>query len=407
VNYNVNQITSFINQYQKNNYFIIQINKDEALNQIVLKRITKSIDILSKSKEIELDYCFSPVNELLIFNLVVLTNFSYDEVEKFNSQLYVTENGIYIINKSGFKEISDAIIAKFKFDHLNYNEFTEKLLINLYAEDIMQPNKKKTTMGFSVSSKAKHFTENLKIGQHRTSLSGTKSKQHTNNFPLLSTPSESKVSHNRPRKYSIEDLIYWILNISICKLEDFTLEIEKEAQSLKGIYLDITDQEKGDFQQRIDIAEKSIQIIQNEVICKKNFFEYMITHFKLYNKLAQHKYFKKSFNFLLELMVARAKQIELKLDQINVIITMIKDNYGIVVQDSIETRTNNLNKIVFCITFLTVFYIPINVISGIFGMNVLNPFRNYTNLYPFWFLIFLKIFFFLLHFAVFAWWGWI
>jgi len=88
--YDNKEISDLLMSYQKDNFFIIQIDNDNFLYEDILKIKFKSeFENIYKMFDLKLDYCFSPIDELLCFNLSVLTNIDGDEVEKFLIQIFL------------------------------------------------------------------------------------------------------------------------------------------------------------------------------------------------------------------------------------------------------------------------------------------------------------------------------
>ena len=55
------------------------------------------------------------------------------------------------------------------------------------------------------------------------------------------------------------------------KLEEFANSLVKESESLKGIYLELSEKERKDFFRRIHNMEIALQVIYQETIIKKKF----------------------------------------------------------------------------------------------------------------------------------------
>ena len=174
------------------------------------------------------------------------------------------------------------------------------------------------------------------------------------------------------------------------KLEEFTESLVKETDSLKGIYLELSEKERKDFFIRIHSLEVSMHIIFQETKIKKKFFKFAKNQFKIFNKLSNDFYFKNNFNFFLELMVSKITQIELTFETLENFLKMIKENYHIIIEDNTEKANVKLNHVIKVLTVLTTIYAPMNIIPGLFGMNVKVPFvgSEVDNLQPFFFICF-------------------
>jgi len=184
----------------------------------------------------------------------------------------------------------------------------------------------------------------------------------------------SQKSNNHKRiNFSTDELIYYLFVFSLEKLEEFTESLIKETDSLKGIYLELSEKERKDFFRRIHSMEVSMHIIFQETKVKKKFFKYAKNQFRTFNKLSNDFYFKNNFNFFLELMISKISQIELTFETLENFLKMIKENYLIIIEDNTEKENVKLNYVMKVLTVLTTIYAPMNIIPGLFGMNVKVP----------------------------------
>ena len=202
--------------------------------------------------------------------------------------------------------------------------------------------------------------------------------------------------------FSTDELIYYLFICSLEKLEEFTESLVKEADSLKGIYLELSVKERKDFFRRIHSMEVSMHIIHQETKIKKKFFKYAKNQFRTYNKLSNDFYFKNNFNFFLELMISKITQIEITFDTLENFLKMIKDNYLIIIEDNTEKENVKLNYVMKVLTILTTIYAPMNIIPGLFGMNVKVPWEgsDHNSTDPFVYICFLLAFFIIIQLYV-------
>jgi Mg2+ and Co2+ transporter CorA len=468
--YNKNEIMELLNSYQKEDFFIIQIDNDNLLYEELLKMKFKSeFENIDKLFDLKLDYCFSPIDELLCFNLSVLTNIEIDEVEKYLIQIFFSENGVYIINKDCCENILSIFMKKFNFREVSKEEFfenTPKEGNNFVINNMSIAEKKKKSFcsfkkkrsNSNRSNKSLKKMSSLKNSsedkendykelvqetdsiiesfnkskvtnvEKRTSWSPSKQNRQEeeynngsprvpnfnsektfsnyftfSNFPpgdlakikeenldsnfgelsnaqLLEEKSSTKIFNSN---FSTDDLIYYLLSFSLVKLEEFASSLVKEAESLKGIYLELSEKERKDFFRRIHNMEIALQVIYQETIIKKKFLKYSKAQFKVYNKLSHNFYFKNTFNFFIELIISKVTQLEIVFEKLENTIRMIKENYSIIIEDNTEKQNIKLNSVMKVLAIITTIYAPLNVIPNLFGMNVQVPWQNTESLWPF------------------------
>lgn len=217
-------------------------------------------------------------------------------------------------------------------------------------------------------------------------------------LPLSATSSNFLTLRNK--KFTVDGLLYYLINITMDKLKTYSQDIFQDAKTLKEIYLEISENERKDFYRRLECTEIYIILIRNETFSKRNFIEFVKNHY-FSTGGENSRYFGNSSIFLLELLVAKSKQIELNFNQIKFYTNMVKENYNIILEDNSKKNKDRLNQIIKIISLMSVFFMPFNIISGFFGMNIKIPFVEWENLVPFFILLALKIGIFFIHLYIF------
>ncbi len=391
--YETKEIMSLLNSYQKENFFIIQIDNDYNLYEELLKLQFKSdFENIYKLFDLKLDYCFSPIDGLLCFNLSVLTSIDCDEIEKFLIQIFLTENGLYIINKDDCDNILNIFKKKFNFNEQSKEVFFQKAFqlggkancnINTQFQNLLPI--RDTQLRLS----NKKINNEIYEEQFTNFLNST-AKESPEDYYFLQQTKEVKDFSNiicqdkmSTDNFSTDDLIYYLLVMSLDKLEEFAESLVKEAESLKGIYLELSEKERKDFFRRIHNMEISLQLIYGETVIKKKFLKYSKAQFKVYNKLSQNFYFKKTFNFFIELMISKVTHLEITFEKLENTIRMIKENYSIIIEDNTEKQNIKLNSVMKVLAIISTLYVPLNLLPNIFGMNVKLPMQDVDNYWPF------------------------
>jgi Mg2+ and Co2+ transporter CorA len=370
-NYTTAEILFIINDKLADNFLIVQIDNDKELYEEVIKlRFKADFDNIYKMFDLKLDYCFSPIHDLLCFNLSVLTNIFNDEVEKYLLQIFFYNKGLYIINKDSCKEILKIFIDKFNFIEVNQNEFFLRTEIKKNNKINNIDYKSLVMLGVEMNGITLD-DRNLRKNKKRRGVVINNEKRELNEIYI------------EEKNFSTDDLIYWLFTFSIEKLEGFTLSLEKEVDDLKSVYLDLSQNERKDFLQKIHKLEVSMQLARQETTIKKKFLKHSKSQFKVYNKLSNNFYFKNSFNFFIELMISKVSQIEIRFEKLENIIKMIKQNFSIILEYKTEKQNNKTNTIMKVLTILTTIYSPINIVSGLWGMNIQVPFKDTDSYWPF------------------------
>ena len=162
--------------------------------------------------------------------------------------------------------------------------------------------------------------------------------------------------------------------------------------------MEISENERNDFHRRIENTEIFILLMMNETYSKKNLIEYIKNNYCNDNF---EEYNEKFSVFLFELLIAKTKQIEIKFNQVKFSTDMLKENYNIILDDNSKKNKDKLNQIIKIISFISVFFMPFNILSTMFGMNIRIPFSDWDNMIPFFLILFMIILFIFVHIFVF------
>ena len=370
-NYKNKDIFLIINSFPNEKSIFIQINNDEILQNLIIQSITKKFLDKGKSKLKELsklclDYCLNIDKNLVCLNLGILSEFIFHDIEKYLIQLYIFDNGVFLFNKTGNPEVFNTIKNEYNFKLST--KFTDENLEMLYH-------------------KGKYSYRNL----IKNSLVEGMIK------PTLSM-THKEISKRKIGEYSIEGLIYHLINITLEKLKTFVLELAEDSKSLNIIYMEISENERNDFHRRIENTEIFILLMMNETYSKKNLIEYIKNNYCNDNF---EEYNEKFSVFLFELLIAKTKQIEIKFNQVKFSTNMLKENYNIILDDNSKKNKDKLNQIIKIISFISVFFMPFNILSTMFGMNIRIPFSDWDNMIPFFLILFMIILFIFVHIFVF------
>ncbi len=117
-----------IQELEQKIFLIYQIDSDDDLYQKIIKNhFNSNFDDIHEIFESKLDFCFSPVGDLLCFNLSVVTDFYFDKLEKYIVQMLLFQNSIFIINRFSVELIQEIFTTKFNFKYLEESKFYESI----------------------------------------------------------------------------------------------------------------------------------------------------------------------------------------------------------------------------------------------------------------------------------------
>ena len=367
--YDQDEILALLSLFQKSNYLIIHINNDDNLYKLMLenKFTTSILSDLSKITDITIDYCFSPIDELLFFNFSLLETCDLSDYNKFTTQMYFVNNGLYIVNKKGFNHIFEIMMTKFHFDIVE-EEFFFKSIDQEKKKEYKKKYLKKPNSAKNLTAKALLDEENFIV--------------------------EEKLVFNKEKCFYTDKLIYWLLVLSLEKLEDFSTQVTLELSNLYELYMKLPLKERKAFYRRLHLAEVAIQIIHGETKMKKKFIKFILDHGGLYNKLTDNYFVQNNLDLLLDLIMSKITQLEFLFERYDCTIKKIKENFHIIIEDNAHQGVITFNNTMKLLTIISTLYAPLNIITGVLSMNVEVPFQiNYyhKNFNVFFVVIFLVI----------------
>jgi hypothetical protein len=175
--YKKDEILQKIINLEENIFLIYQIDSDDYLyEKIVKSHFNSNLDDIHKIFESKLDFCFTPVSDLLCFNISVVSDFYFDKVEKQIIQMLLFPNSIFIINKHGYELLQDIFLTKFNFKYLNNNNFYEE--VNRVIAD-SQDDKKQASESFVNSLTLKEILSKKEPRKDTINDKNDKEDKHT------------------------------------------------------------------------------------------------------------------------------------------------------------------------------------------------------------------------------------
>lgn len=178
VSYTSVEIIYLLKDFQKDNFFILQIDNDPSLYEQISKENFNADfeNYVGQMNTLTVDYCFSPVDDYLYFNLSVISSIKADVLDKKLIQIIVHKAGIYINNKDGCADILQIFMKKFSFKELKKKDFfkvAEKLkgkeeskvndfnIKNVHYKNFNEMNKKKKNKNKNKKKNKKKAKRNL------------------------------------------------------------------------------------------------------------------------------------------------------------------------------------------------------------------------------------------------------
>ena len=367
-------------------YRIILINNDnELFNKVLHNGFKTEFTKAFKIMNIQTDYVFSPINKLLFFNVGIIQEITGKQINKENLKTVIFNRGLILFSTNLNEILLSIFKEKFSFSYVedpddffikfaNNQDFCGNMIdtINFCRRISLE---KYETNQFNRSTKKTNTVKNIEFINNNRSNSLSKIR---NNFRLFKTTKIEEYpidSNNGGRNFSTDQLVYWILLLSMEKIEYAIKIVKEESNALKRMYMTISVNERKDFFRRLHTLETSVQMLNLETYGKHKMLKNCRVQFASYNKVTSNFYFKKNFSFFLEIIFARNSQAMVHIKKIKNMCKMIKENFQLIIENSHEKENNKRNHIMKVLAILTTIAAPFGMFNATLGMNVIVPYQ--------------------------------
>lgn len=245
-NYTTKEILNLLQEFQKDNFVILQIDNDPKLQEELAKiNFKNEFEVyISQLNTLTVDYCFSPVDEYLYFNLSVVNNIKAENIEKKLIQIIVHKSGIYINNKDNCSDILNIFVNKFSFKELGRREFF-KLAYKVKTKEESVVN------DFKIKSVIQNeFSKNKKQGKSKGK------KKRRNSFNNLNIP--SKYTTDKLKDISLKDDSRQLTRFKSNEPGQRSSKVSENASKSMKIYDSATKEKANDIISNFDIKVRLI-----------------------------------------------------------------------------------------------------------------------------------------------------
>mmetsp|Transcript_8009 Transcript_8009/g.15775 ORF Transcript_8009/g.15775 Transcript_8009/m.15775 type:complete len:397 (-) Transcript_8009:486-1676(-) len=171
----------------------------------------------------------------------------------------------------------------------------------------------------------------------------------------------------------VEALLFRIFNVNVNRLENYVLKLLSEAMFTSVYASEISYHERVDFIWRLSITSKSL-IHLSDLIKPKT---------TLFIKLRRQGVLSNEFNPYLDSLVSRCQSLEQRINTTKELLTTSEQIYSASADDYLSTLSNRMNEIMQVFSAIATIFLPLNLIGGLWGMNVVVPGQDEESLWPF------------------------
>jgi Mg2+ and Co2+ transporter CorA len=174
---------------------------------------------------------------------------------------------------------------------------------------------------------------------------------------------------------SLEEILYKILHVMFMRIEEIVSEMDNEVKICNEFATELSTAERIDFVLRVHMAKKTLIYARNYVDSKA----------KLLPEIIESKFLTRTFNQYLNSMALNMKKLTKKIDSSRDLLKSSEHVHKAIVEGKLSDTSERSNDLLKVFSAITTICLPLNLVSGFFGMNIRIPFQSdeYTEVYPF------------------------
>lgn len=174
---------------------------------------------------------------------------------------------------------------------------------------------------------------------------------------------------------SLEEVLYKLLHVMFMRIEEIVSEMDNEVKVCNEFATELSTAERIDFVLRVHMAKKTLIYARNYVDSKA----------KLLPEIIESKFLTRTFNQYLNSMALNMKKLTKKIDSSMDLLKSSEHVHKAIVEGKLSDTSERSNDLLKVFSAITTICLPLNLVSGFFGMNIRIPFQNdeVTNVFPF------------------------
>lgn len=174
---------------------------------------------------------------------------------------------------------------------------------------------------------------------------------------------------------SIDYVIFWIANEGLKQIEKTINDILlKEVNVIKDQSRDLGVNSKLEFLQKIDLFQNLFISAQNAKDIKRTFFK----------KIIESELPSLEFRYLIRHLKSRMTNLHSTTVIIERKLELAKNTFQIGIDANLTNYSRQLDSIMKIFASIATMFLPLQLISGMWGMNVKVPFQDVESVIPFW-----------------------
>ena len=164
----------------------------------------------------------------------------------------------------------------------------------------------------------------------------------------------------------LEEILYKLLHVMFIRLEQVVIEMDHEVEVCHQFAIELSSSEKIDYTRRVQLAKRML-ILATNYIDSKSFLLY---------EIISTGFLTDTFNQYLQSMALNMNKLMIKIDSSLSLLKSSECLYGSIVKGVLSDNSEKTNDLIKFFSALSVMCLPLYLIGGFLGMNVLIPAKS-------------------------------
>ena len=294
----------------------------------------------------------------------------------------------------------DVIAETFKFKLAKYGDALEEIY-NPRQDPSYKSEAQNSEDSWFPNSQNKFFSDDLKELKRKTSIESDLTfkvtKGEIGKVIIQNYKTVYPISSDR---FTIDYILFWLANEDMRMIENwYNNLLLNEINSIQSEWKEIDESNKIEFLSKIELVENHLINADNAKTSKSKYYEKIIS-----SSLASVE-----LRYLIRHLISRMSNLDNTENIIERKIELTKSNFHLIIDTKTSDASSALNNQMRMFTLLSLMFLPLNVITGMWGMNCKVPFfvDDVDNLNAFYTLASIMIFFIVFWFFFYKLKGWI
>ena len=347
------------------------------------------------------DKMFEFGDEVVFYNMIInKENFDEDPLI-----MRIIRKGLFLVliinqKEENSKQLIDVIAETFKFKLAKYGDALEEIY-NPRQDPSYKSEAQNSEDSWFPNSQNKFFSDDLKELKRKTSIESDLTfkvtKGEIGKVIIQNYKTVYPISSDR---FTIDYILFWLANEDMRMIENwYNNLLLNEINSIQSEWKEIDESNKIEFLSKIELVENHLINADNAKTSKSKYYEKIIS-----SSLASVE-----LRYLIRHLISRMSNLDNTENIIERKIELAKSNFHLIIDTKTSDASSALNNQMRMFTLLSLMFLPLNVITGMWGMNCKVPFivDEADNLHAFYTLTAIMIFFVMLWFIFYKLKGWI